>query len=39
MLGWGDNNNDDAGLLPMLTVALLLFDGFVIFVSLFSVPV
>ena len=30
MLGWGDNNNDDAGLLRKLMISLLLLDGFVI---------
>ena len=30
MLGWGDNNNDDAGLLRILMISLLLLDGFVI---------
>jgi hypothetical protein len=39
MLGWGDNNNDDAGLLRMLTVTLLLLDGFAILFSLFLMPV
>jgi len=27
MLGWGDNNNNDAGLLRMLTVTLFLLDS------------